>query len=173
MKKKLNEFSGVNSQSLKRLLAAVGMMVLIIILSFTQVFAQQGKTIKGKVVDNTNMSLPGVSVSLKGTTSGTITSAEGTYTLNVPEKGKILVFSFVGMKTSEVEIGSQTTINVIMTEESIGLEEVVAVGYGTQKKVSLTGSVGTAVHWQLYKDRLQVLLLPVVQGNLDVKAGIS
>lgn len=170
MKKKLNEFSEENSQSLRKLFATVGMMVLIIMLSFTQVFAQQGKNIKGKVVDNTNMTLPGVSVSVKGTTAGTITSADGTYSLNVPDKGKILIFSFVGMKTSEVEIGSQTTINVTMAEESIGLEEVVAVGYGTQKKVSLTGSVGTATA-KTFQDRGPVSSpLAALQGQV---AGVT
>ena len=152
MKKKLNEFSEENSQSPRRLFATVGMMVLIIMLAFSQVYAQGGKTIKGKVVDSANISLPGVSVFVKGTTSGTITSSDGTYSLSVPASGKTLVFSFVGMKKSEVEIGSQTTIDVTMTEESIGLEEVVAVGYGTQKKESLTGAIST-VNSKLLENR--------------------
>lgn len=143
MKKNLNEFSDGNSQNLRKLFSFVGMAVLIVMLTISQVFAQGGKTIKGKVVDNTNMSLPGVSVSVKGTTTGTITSADGTYSLVVPASGKFLVFSFVGMKTAEVEIGSQTILNVALAEEAIGLDEVVAVGYGTQKKGSLTGAIST------------------------------
>lgn len=166
MKKKLNEFSEGNSQSPRRLFATVGMMVLIIMLTFSQVFAQGGKTIKGKVVDNTNMSLPGVSVSVKGTTSGTITSADGTYSLSVPATGKTLVFSFVGMKTSEVEIGSQTTINVTLAEESIGLDEVVAVGYGTQKKASLSGSVSQVKGDEVLKGKASTNVASALQGTI-------
>lgn len=166
MKKKLNEFSGGNSQSPRRLFATVGMMVLIIMLAFSQVFAQGGKTIKGKVVDNTNMSLPGVSVSVKGTTSGTITSADGTYSLLVPANGKTLVFSFVGMKSSEVAIGSQTNINVTMAEESIGLDEVVAVGYGTQKKASLSGSVSQVKGDEVLKGKASTNVASALQGTI-------
>lgn len=170
MKKKLNEFSNVNSQTLKKLFSVVGMIVLIIMLALSQGFAQQGKTIKGKVTDNSKLPLPGVSVAVKGTTSGTITGADGNFSLTVPESGKVLVFSFVGMKTVEETIGSQTTINVTLTEESIGLEEVVAVGYGTQKKVSLTGSVGTATA-KTFQDRGPVASpLAALQGQV---AGVT
>jgi len=110
-------------------------------LTFSQVLAQEGKTLKGKVIDDTGAPVPGVTVSVKGTATGTITSSEGTYTINVPATGKTLVYSFVGMKTLEISIGNQSQINVTMVEESIGIEEVVAVGYGTQKKATLTGSI--------------------------------
>jgi len=141
MKKKLNDFSEVNSQSLKKLFATVGMMVLIIMLTFSQVFAQGGKTITGKVTDNAGLPLPVVSVSVKGTTISTITSSQGTYSLQVPESVKTLVFSFIGMKTVEVAIGNQTQINATMVEETYGLTELIVVGYGTQKKATLTGAV--------------------------------
>jgi TonB-dependent starch-binding outer membrane protein SusC len=104
--------------------------------------SQQQKSISGKVTDSTGGSLPGVSVVVKGTTAGTITDVNGKYNLpNVPAN-VILQFSFVGMKSQEVAIGGKTIINVVLAEEAIGLEEVVAVGYGTQKKANLTGSVG-------------------------------
>jgi TonB-linked SusC/RagA family outer membrane protein len=141
MKKNLNENSDRNSQKLRKLFSNVGMMVLIIMLTFSQVLAQEGKTLKGKVIDDTGAPVPGVTVSVKGTATGTITSSEGTYTINVPATGKTLVYSFVGMKTLEISIGNQSQINVTMVEESIGIEEVVAVGYGTQKKATLTGSI--------------------------------
>ena len=102
---------------------------------------QQQKSISGKVTDSTGAGLPGVSVVVKGTTTGVITDMDGKYTFaKVPENATIQ-FSFVGMKVQEISVGTQTTINVIMADETIGLEEVVAVGYGTQKKSSLTGSV--------------------------------
>ena len=103
---------------------------------------QTSKKVTGKVTDSTGASLPGVSVVVKGTTSGVITDNSGNFSISIPEKS-ILQFSFVGMKTLEVAVGNKSTINVALAEESIGIEEVVAVGYGTQKKTDLTGSVAT------------------------------
>ena len=104
---------------------------------------QQGKKITGKVSDSSGGSLPGVSVVIKGTTTGIITDINGNYSLNnVPDNGT-LQFSFVGMKSVEVKVGSQTTINVVLEDETIGIEEVVAIGYGTAKKRDVTGAVGS------------------------------
>lgn len=104
---------------------------------------QQGKATKGKITNPQGEPMPGVTVLIKGTTNGTTTSADGEYTLdNVPQNA-ILQFSFIGMKTQEVELKGRSVINVILEEESIGIEEVVAVGYGAQKKVSIIGSVTT------------------------------
>ena len=106
-------------------------------------FSQQQKSVSGKVTDSSRASLPGVSVVVKGTTNGTITDSNGNYSLpNVPENGT-LQFSFVGMKGQEVAVGGKTTINVILEDETIGVEEVVVIGYGTQKKANLTGAVGS------------------------------
>jgi len=104
---------------------------------------QQQKTISGKVTDGTGATLTGVSVILKGTTIGVITDNKGSYALsNIPENAT-LQFSFVGMKTQEVAVSSKTTINVALAEDAIGIEEVVAIGYGTMKKKDLTGSVAS------------------------------
>lgn len=101
---------------------------------------QQSNKVSGKVTDNTGGPLPGASVVVKGTTNGTITGADGTYALsNVSEKAT-LVFSFVGMKSKEMAVSGKTTINVSLEEESIGLDEVVAVGYGTAKKRDVVGA---------------------------------
>jgi len=101
----------------------------------------QNITVGGSVEDNTGSPLPGVTIVVKGTTNGTITDFDGNYSLsNVPADGT-LVFSFVGMRTTEVNVSNNTVINVTLEEETIGIEEVVAVGYATQKKVNLTGSV--------------------------------
>ena len=104
---------------------------------------QQQKTVTGKITDSTGGGLPGVSVVVKGTTTGTITDFDGNYTLpNIPENA-ILKFSFVGMRSQEITVGNKTSIDVILADETIGLEEVVAVGYGVQKKVNLTGSISS------------------------------
>ncbi|BBE20407.1 SusC, outer membrane protein [Aquipluma nitroreducens] len=103
--------------------------------------AQQQKSISGKVTDSSGGSLPGVSVVVKGTTTGTITDSNGNYLLaNVPGNAT-LQFSFVGMKTQEIVIGGKATINITLADETIGLDEVVAVGYATQRKEDLTGAV--------------------------------
>lgn len=104
----------------------------------------QEKTISGKVVDEDGLPLPGVSVIVKGTTIGIVTNLDGEYTLSgIPADSKVLVFSFVGMKKQEMNIGNQNTINITLEAESIGLDEVIAVGYATQKKANVVGSVAT------------------------------
>jgi TonB-linked SusC/RagA family outer membrane protein len=104
---------------------------------------QQQKSINGRVTDSSGGTLPGVSVVIKGTTNGTITDMDGNYKIsNVPENAT-LVFSFVGMKTQEVAVGNKVTINITLTEETVGIEEVVAIGYGNMKKSDLAGSTGS------------------------------
>ena len=95
----------------------------------------QKRTITGKVSDENGESLLGASVVVKGTTVGVTTDMDGNYNLEIPDNAEILVFSFVGMKSQEVVIGTQTQINAIMEANMVGLEEVVAVGYGTMKKI--------------------------------------
>jgi len=103
--------------------------------------AQQGMKISGKVTDKNGNSIPGTSIYVKGTTTGVISNAEGNYSITIPEKAGTLVFSFIGMKTQEIKIAGQSTINIILTEELIGIEEVVAIGYGTSSKRAVTGSI--------------------------------
>ena len=104
-------------------------------------FAQQQKTISGTIKTTEGETLPGVSILIKGTSDGTITNIDGNYTLQVPADAKTLRITYVGMISKNVNIGNQTTINVTLKEDIQGLEEVVVVGYGTQKKENLTGAV--------------------------------
>ncbi|GGB84082.1 SusC/RagA family TonB-linked outer membrane protein [Dyadobacter sediminis] len=100
------------------------------------------KPISGKVSDEKATGLPGVSVILKGTSTGTVTDAEGNYSINVPETGSsVLVFSFVGYLPREVPVGSGSTMDIQMTVDNKALEEVVVVGYGTQRKRDITAAV--------------------------------
>jgi TonB-linked SusC/RagA family outer membrane protein len=110
--------------------------------SKTNVLQQTINSVSGKVSDNTGESLPGVTVAVKGTANGTITDIDGKYTLDNLPPNATIVFSFVGMKPQEVNVRS-AVINITMEEETIGLEEVVAIGYGTVKKRDITGSVAS------------------------------
>jgi TonB-linked SusC/RagA family outer membrane protein len=126
-------------------------------------FAEQGNTVSGTVIDESGEPLPGVTVLVKGTTQGTVTNSEGNYTLtNIPDD-VTLVFSFVGMLTQEIEVGNQTTIDVTLEIDAIGIEEVVAVGYGTMRKSDLTGSV-TSVEIEETEKSSNVTIGQYLQG---------
>lgn len=117
----------------------------------THEVSQQSRIISGKVTDSAGAPLPGVTVVVKGTTQGTITNADGNYTITeVPANGT-LVFSFVGMRMQEVPVTGKTSIDVVMAEDAIGIEEVVAIGYGTQKKATTTGAISSVDGEELAK----------------------
>lgn len=103
------------------------------------VLAQQ-KTVAGKVLGETGQPLAGVTVAVKGTTNATQTNEEGAFSINAPANGS-LVFSFVGFPAQEVKIGNRAVVNVNMTAASQEMQQVVVVGYGTQRKATLTGAV--------------------------------
>ncbi len=103
--------------------------------------AQPTTKVTGKVTDGKGVMLPGVSVMVKGTSIGTITDANGNYSLSNVPANAILQFSFIGMKSQEVKVASKNTINVQLGEETIGIDEVVAVGYGTAKRREIIGSI--------------------------------
>ncbi len=111
----------------------------------------QGITVQGKVTDENGMGLPGVTVLLKGSTIAAPTSTDGSYTLNVPNGNGTLVFSFIGYSQQSVAINNRTNINVQLTTDAKALEEVVVVGYGTQKKETVTGSVAAVKGEDLQK----------------------
>lgn len=105
--------------------------------------SQPQKTISGKITDSSGVPMPGVSVVVKGTTTGIISDMDGKYSITKVPENAILQFSFVGMKTQEVAVAGITTVNLQMAEEAIGIDEVIAVGYATQKKVNMTGAVSS------------------------------
>ena len=116
------------------------------IFSLVQGSSQQLR-ITGQVKEMSGNPLPGVTVIVKGTTIGALTDIDGNFTLMVPGDAKTLVFSFVGMISQEIILGNKTKFNLVMEEKTFGLNEVVAIGYGVQKKMTVTGaisSVGTA-----------------------------
>lgn len=103
----------------------------------------QRKTISGTVKDRKGVPIPGVTVMVKGTTIGAITDSDGKYSLTIQDESKALVFSFIGMETQTIVITGKKEVNITMQESAIGLDEVVAVGYGVVKKSSVTGSIAS------------------------------
>lgn len=115
--------------------------VLIIVLN-AQSLSAQNRTISGKVVDENNVPLPGASVVFKGTNTGAVTDFDGNYQIKISETGSsILQYSYVGYLTQEITVATKTIINVSLQPDIAALDEVVVVGYGTQKRGSLTSSV--------------------------------
>ncbi|OKL40344.1 SusC/RagA family TonB-linked outer membrane protein [Pontibacter flavimaris] len=107
----------------------------------SSVNSQTNVTVSGTVTDETGVGLPGVTVVLRGTTRGTSTDASGNFKIEVPQTGAVLVLSYIGYTTQEVTVGNQTNINVVLAQDTKALQEVVVVGYGTQRKSDITGSV--------------------------------
>ncbi|HLN74454.1 MAG TPA: TonB-dependent receptor [Prolixibacteraceae bacterium] len=113
-------------------------------------FAQE-KTLSGVVVDENGAFVPGVTVVVKGTTTGTITDNDGKFSFKAPQNAQTLTLSYIGLRTQEISIGNQTNFNVTMLPDVIGVEEVVVTGYATQKKASLTGAIS-----QVSSDELNI-----------------
>ena len=107
-------------------------LTVLLMLGAMAVFAQQ-KTVTGKVTGSDGVSLPGVNILEKGTTNGTVSDADGTFKISVNENAT-LTFSFIGYKTQEIIVGSQTNINAVLATDVTSLSEVVVVGYGLQEK---------------------------------------
>ncbi|MCX6217089.1 carboxypeptidase-like regulatory domain-containing protein, partial [Spirosoma sp.] len=107
------------------------------------------RTLTGRVTDEKDEALPGVSVILKGTQRGTVTDADGRYKVEIPTGGATLVFSFVGYVSQEVRVGNQTSVNISLKADSKVLDEIVVIGYGTAKKSDLTGAVTSVKEAQL------------------------
>jgi TonB-linked SusC/RagA family outer membrane protein len=118
---------------------------LMFMLSFLclSVFAFTQQTVSGKVIDEYGLSLPGVTVLVKGTAMGTVTDSDGYYAISNIAPEEILVFTFVGMLPQEILVGNQTNLDVTMVVDAIVLDEVVAIGYGTSTKKEVTGSVAS------------------------------
>ena len=158
MKRECFLLNHVSHRFLKpNLIIYVGVLIVLLLASTNQSYAsdsktkrlsgsaiQQQLTVNGKVVDSSGAALPGVTVVVKGTTNGQITNVEGNYTLSGVPANSTLQFTFVGMEAQEVVVSGQSVINVTMQESTIGLEEVVATGYGTQRKKDIIGSVAIA-----------------------------
>lgn len=140
----------------------------IVVRSITQTSSsQQKKTITGTIVDPSGMPVIGANVMVKGTTNGTITDMDGKFSLEVP-KESMLVVSYIGYANQEIKVSNQTNLSIALKEDAEALDELVVVGYGTQKKINLTGSIGTIKTDETLKARpvtnVQELLAGSVPG---------
>lgn len=106
--------------------------------------------VKGTVTDGTGEPLPGVSIVVKGTTNGTVTDMDGKYSIQAAAKD-ILSFSYIGMTNQDIKVAGRTVINIVMKDDVAALDEVIVVGYGVQKKQSLTGAVSAMKGDELLK----------------------
>ncbi len=131
-------------------------------------YSMQQKKVTGKVTDATGAPLPGVSISVKGTTNGTITTADGTYELSKVEDSATLVFSFVGMVSQEIRIQGKSSLNIVLEEETKGLDEVIVVGYGTSKRKDFTGSATT-----VKMENSPISLLPNTNALQSLKGNVT
>jgi TonB-linked SusC/RagA family outer membrane protein len=153
---------------MKRIFTRISVLAAFCLLTINVALAQN-ITVKGKVIDGGDKTpLPGVSILIKGTQSGTQTDVNGNYTLSAPANAT-LVFNFVGYAALEQAVNNQTTINVSLASSTQQLEQVVVVGYGTQRKIDVTGAVGTVKGEDISK---QASVNPVgaLQGKV---AGVS
>lgn len=129
-------------------------------------FAQQSRIVSGTVKDEQNQPVIGVSVTLKGTTTGTQTNLDGKFSISVPENNQILVFNFVGMVKKEVSVAGKQNITVFMENDMAQLSEVVIVGYGVQKKASVVGAISQTTSKVLERTGGVSSLGAALTGNL-------
>ncbi|HET6560119.1 MAG TPA: TonB-dependent receptor [Prolixibacteraceae bacterium] len=179
MKKKFYERIFQGFGRFKKLFHILGLSFLFMLLStlfvignsftysaVTESAVQQGGTLTGVVRTADGAGLPGATVIEKGTTNGTVTDSEGRFTLNVSQQNAVIVFSFIGMTAQEMTYTGQSTMEVTMQEEAIDLEEIVAVGYGVQRKSDLTGATSRLTEENMNKS-VAVSPIEMMQGRVS------
>ena len=122
-----------------------------------------GIGVSGRVTDMNGAPLPGTNVFIEGTGTGTATDVEGKYHVTVPDRNAVLAFSFIGYVTQKITVGNKTVINVLLVEEATNIDEIVVVGFGTQRKINLTGAIGVATSKEL-RDRPVIFTAQALQG---------
>src|SRR5688572_27203158 len=165
------------TRNLMRLALFIGLLV-----TMQNVYAQQ--VVTGKILSENDEGMPGVNVVVKGTSNGTTTDSEGKFSLQVPGPDAVLVFSFVGYVSEELSVGTRTQIDVKLTPDIASLQEIVVIGYGTQKREDVTGAVArvNAKDFQvgkindatdLIKGKVAGLVITKGSGDPNATSGIS
>lgn len=165
MKKNPQKIIPVAKTGIKKILLPIKFALIILFLGFFQVNANdsfQEKIVTGTVSDETGELLPGANIQVEGTQIGTVTDLSGKYSIKIPATGSVLVFSYIGYLSERITVTDQTVIDVELTPDLVGLDEVVVVGYGTQKRSDITGSVAS-----LPKERLEMM------PNLNIAQAIQ
>ena len=170
-----------SNQILRKLISVIIFAFLIIVVSAPDALAvpdgsrrsaiaseteMQQISVSGKITDAaTGEALPGVNIVLEGTTIGTISDPKGEYTLSPVDRNGILKFSFIGYVNQSIAVSGRVMINVALHQETTGLEEVVVIGYGTQRKETLTGSVASIKTDQILSTKT-LSLAGAIQGKI-------
>lgn len=149
----------MENKALKRFLPC---LIIAVFMAFSTFAIAQQRSVSGVVNDHTGVPLPGVTIVVQGTTIGTITNPDGTYTLDIPPDAENLIFSHIGMLRVIREIGTQTVIDITMQQDVIGVDEVVVIGYGTRLKEELTGAVSSVT-----EEALQISNAPSLISRLQ------
>lgn len=164
-KKNAKSFIPIGIKKRNSFIAKKIIFLTILALSFPLFGIAQQITVNGKVVDIGNEPLAGVDISVKGIANGTVSDENGQFILAVPDENTVLVFSYIGYISQEQRIGSNRNLQIVMKEDLRNLEEVVVVGYGTQKKVNLTGSV-SAISGEDISSKASTDVLSALQGQM-------
>lgn len=149
------------------------LLMLLLLISTQNVFSQKGIEIKGKVIDRVfNESIPGANITVKNTQIGTITDLDGNYSIIVPDKKSVLVVSFIGLTTKEIEVGDKRVIDVYLSEDTQTLDEVVVIAYGTQNKGLVTSAISSVDTKELLKSPVNSVT-NMLAGNLPGVASVQ
>ena len=140
------------------------LLVILLLAISTIAFAQ--KQISGKVVDDTGEAVPGANIIVKGTTEGTTTDLEGNYRVNVPEGSDVLIYSFIGLETQEVEIGQRSVLDITLNSDVKQLAEVVVTALGVEKEQRRIGYAATQVEGKELTQGRDRSLLNSLQGKV-------
>lgn len=130
-------------QSIHVLLVMIAVLICTSTIAFSKVYFQADISVRGRVVDDAGVAVPGVNIIVKGTSVGTTTDSDGKYAIRVPSSDAVLVFSFIGYTTQEITVGNQAILDVALAPDVQTLSEVTIVGYGTQRKETVTGAVSS------------------------------
>ncbi|MDR1594657.1 MAG: TonB-dependent receptor plug domain-containing protein, partial [Prevotellaceae bacterium] len=143
------------------------LLALFCLIGIQQVFSQGG-TVVGVISDASGEPLKGASVAIKGTTAGVVSDENGNYTINVPDRGSVLIFSFVGFVTEEITYSGQARLDVVLNDESVSLDDVVVVAYGVTRKSTFTGSAAVVKSDQISK----ISAVGVMESLQGMSAGV-